>query len=163
MRAVLHKLSYQRELLETLGALFIASIIAIPIFTIFYIAFTADDNIWPHLASTVLPGYITTTFIVLVGISVITVFIGVGLAWIITVYEFPMRRVMEWLCLIPLAMPAYIVAYAYGDLLDYTGFVQSSMRLIFGWARSKIIGSQAYILRVAQFLLCHLYFILMYI
>ena len=137
MRAILHKLSYQRELLETLGALFVASIIAIPILTIFYIAFSADDNIWPHLASTVLPGYITTTFIVLLGISVITVFIGVGLAWIITVYEFPMRRVMEWLCLIPLAMPAYIVAYAYGDLLDYTGFVQSNMRLIFGWSSIK--------------------------
>ncbi|MEC7927799.1 MAG: hypothetical protein VX162_00610, partial [Pseudomonadota bacterium] len=109
MRSILHKFSYQRELLETLGAIFVASIIAIPILTIFYIAFSADDNIWPHLASTVLPGYITTTFIVLLGISVITVFIGVGLAWIITVYEFPMRRVMEWLCLIPLAMPAYIV------------------------------------------------------
>ncbi len=133
MRAMINKLTYQRELLETLGALFVASIIAIPILTIFYIAFSADKNIWPHLSSTVLPGYITTTSIVLAGISIITVLIGVGLAWIVTVYEFPMRRTMEWLCLIPLAMPAYIVAYAYGDLLDYTGFVQSNLRFIFGW------------------------------
>ncbi len=135
MRAMINKLSYpyQRELLETLGALFVASIIAIPILTIFYIAFSADENIWPHLSSTVLPGYVTTTSIVLAGISTITVLIGVGLAWIVTVYEFPMRRTMEWLCLIPLAMPAYIVAYAYGDLLDYTGFVQSNLRFIFGW------------------------------
>tara|TARA_Y100000768_G_scaffold388728_1_gene386494 strand:- start:1974 stop:3620 length:1647 start_codon:yes stop_codon:yes gene_type:complete len=130
---MINKLTYQRELLETLGALFVASIIAIPILTIFYIAFSADKNIWPHLSSTVLPGYITTTSIVLAGISIITVLIGVGLAWIVTVYEFPMRRTMEWLCLIPLAMPAYIVAYAYGDLLDYTGFVQSNLRFIFGW------------------------------
>tara|TARA_X000000950_G_scaffold283222_1_gene383593 strand:+ start:2385 stop:3866 length:1482 start_codon:yes stop_codon:yes gene_type:complete len=78
-----------------------------------------------------------TTFLVLAGTSIITVFIGVGLAWIVTVYEFPMRRVMEWLCLIPLAMPAYIVAYAYGDLLDYTGFIQSSLRFIFGWNSIK--------------------------
>ena len=133
MRAMINKLTYQRELLETLGALFVASIIAIPILTIFYIAFSADKNIWPHLSSTVLPGYIITTSIVLAGISIITVLIGVGLAWIVTVYEFPMRRTMEWLCLIPLAMPAYIVAYAYGDLLDYTGFVQSNLRFIFGW------------------------------
>ena len=133
MRAMINKLTYQRELLETLGALFVASIIAIPILTIFYIAFSADKNIWPHLSSTVLPGYITTTSIVLAGISIITVLIGVGLAWIVTVYEFPMRRTMEWLCLIPLAMPAYIVAYAYGDLLDYTGFVQTNLRFIFGW------------------------------
>tara|TARA_B100000941_G_scaffold33331_1_gene19908 strand:+ start:1806 stop:3452 length:1647 start_codon:yes stop_codon:yes gene_type:complete len=132
-----NKLSYQRELLETLGALFVASIIAIPILTIFYMAFSADKNIWPHLSSTVLPGYVTTTSIVLAGISTITVFTGVGLAWIVTVYEFPMRRTMEWLCLIPLAMPAYIVAYAYGDLLDYTGFVQSSLRSIFGWGSIK--------------------------
>lgn len=132
-----NKLSYQRELLETLGALFVASIIAIPILTIFYIAFSADKNIWPHLSSTVLPGYVITTSIVLAGISTITVVTGVGLAWIVTVYEFPMRRTMEWLCLIPLAMPAYIVAYAYGDLLDYTGFVQSSLRSIFGWGSIK--------------------------
>ena len=137
MRMTINKFAYQREFLETLGALFVASIIAIPILTIFYIAFSADDNIWPHLSSTVLPGYIMTTFLVLVGTSIITVFIGVGLAWIVTVYEFPMRRVMEWLCLIPLAMPAYIVAYAYGDLLDYTGFIQSSLRFIFGWNSIK--------------------------
>ena len=137
MRAMINKLSYQRELLETLGALFVASIIAIPILTIFYIAFSADKNIWPHLSSTVLPGYVTTTSIVLAGISTITVVTGVGLAWIVTVYEFPMRRTMEWLCLIPLAMPAYIVAYAYGELLDYTGFVQSSLRFIFGWGSIK--------------------------
>ena len=137
MRAMINKLSYQRELLETLGALFVAAIIAIPILTIFYMAFSADKNIWPHLSSTVLPGYVTTTSIVLAGISTITVFTGVGLAWIVTVYEFPMRRTMEWLCLIPLAMPAYIVAYAYGDLLDYTGFVQSSLRSIFGWGSIK--------------------------
>ena len=137
MRAMINKLSYQRELLETLGALFVASIIAIPILTIFYIAFSADKNIWPHLSSTVLPGYVTTTSIVLAGISIITVVTGVGLAWIVTVYEFPMRRTMEWLCLIPLAMPAYIVAYAYGELLDYTGFVQSSLRFIFGWGSIK--------------------------
>ena len=133
MRAMINKITYQRELLETLGALFVASIIAIPILTIFYIAFSADKNIWPHLSSTVLPGYIITTSIVLAGISIITILIGVGLAWIVTVYEFPMRRTMEWLCLIPLAMPAYIVAYAYGDLLDYTGFVQTNLRFIFGW------------------------------
>ncbi len=137
MRSTIKKFAYQREFLETLGALFVASIIAIPILTIFYIAFSADDNIWPHLSSTVLPGYIMTTFLVLAGTSIITVFIGVGLAWIVTVYEFPMRRVMEWLCLIPLAMPAYIVAYAYGDLLDYTGFIQSSLRFIFGWNSIK--------------------------
>ena len=137
MRAMINKLSYQRELLETLGALFVASIIAIPILTIFYMAFSADKNIWPHLSSTVLPGYVITTSIVLAGISTITVVTGVGLAWIVTVYEFPMRRTMEWLCLIPLAMPAYIVAYAYGDLLDYTGFVQSSLRSIFGWGSIK--------------------------
>ena len=137
MRSTINKFAYQREFLETLGALFVASIIAIPILTIFYIAFSADDNIWPHLSSTVLPGYIMTTFLVLAGTSIITVFIGVGLAWIVTVYEFPMRRVMEWLCLIPLAMPAYIVAYAYGDLLDYTGFIQSSLRFIFGWNSIK--------------------------
>jgi iron(III) transport system permease protein len=137
MRAIFNKFSYQKEFLETLGALFVASIIAIPILAIFYIAFSADDNIWTHLASTVLPGYIITTVIVISGVSIITLLIGVSLAWIITVYEFPFRRIMEWLCLLPLAMPAYIVAYTYGDFLDYTGFVQSNLRFLFGWDSIK--------------------------
>ena len=110
-----------KELLESLGALFIAAIIAIPILTIFYMALSSEKNIWPHLSSTVLPGYIITTLIVLFGVGLITLVIGIGLAWIVTVYNFPFRRILEWLCLIPLAMPTYIIAYTYGEIFDYPG------------------------------------------
>ena len=126
-----------KELLESLGALFIAAIIAIPILTIFYMALSSEKNIWPHLSSTVLPGYITTTLIVLFGVGLITLVLGIGLAWIVTVYNFPFRRILEWLCLIPLAMPTYIIAYTYGEIFDYPGFLQSSLRFIFGWQSYK--------------------------
>jgi iron(III) transport system permease protein len=126
-----------KELLESLGALFIAAIIAIPILTIFYMALSSEKNIWPHLSSTVLPGYIITTLIVLFGVGLITLVIGIGLAWIVTVYNFPFRRILEWLCLIPLAMPTYIIAYTYGEIFDYPGFLQSSLRFIFGWQSYK--------------------------
>lgn len=126
-----------KELLESLGALFIAVIIAIPILTIFYMALSSEKNIWPHLSSTVLPGYIITTLIVLFGVGLITLVIGIGLAWIVTVYNFPFRRILEWLCLIPLAMPTYIIAYTYGEIFDYPGFLQSSLRFIFGWQSYK--------------------------
>ena len=126
-----------KELLESLGALFIAAIIAIPILTIFYMALSSEKNIWPHLSSTVLPGYIVTTLIVLFGVGLITLVIGIGLAWIVTVYNFPFRRILEWLCLIPLAMPTYIIAYTYGEIFDYPGFLQSSLRFIFGWQSYK--------------------------
>ena len=126
-----------KELLESLGALFIAAIIAIPILTIFYMALSSEKNIWPHLSSTVLPGYIITTLIVLFGVGLITLVLGIGLAWIVTVYNFPFRRILEWLCLIPLAMPTYIIAYTYGEIFDYPGFLQSSLRFIFGWQSYK--------------------------
>ncbi|MDG2187903.1 MAG: iron ABC transporter permease [Hyphomicrobiales bacterium] len=137
MKIIIHRYVHLKELLESLGALFIASIIAIPILTIFYMALSSEKNIWPHLSSTVLPGYIITTLIVLSGVGVITLIIGIGLAWVITVYDFPMRRTLEWLCLIPLAMPTYIIAYTYGEIFDYPGFLQSALRFIFGWQSSK--------------------------
>jgi len=112
---------------------FLVIILIIPIISIVFVAFSADENIWPHLISTVLPDYILTTMLILMGVSFLTFLIGTGLAWIITIYEFPFRKIFEWLCLLPLAMPTYIIAYSYGELLDYTGVVQSSLRQIFGW------------------------------
>jgi len=131
---VLHR---KKELLNIIGALFVALVVALPIIAIFYLALTPEKNIWPHLISTVLPGYITTTLGLLFGVGLISFIIGVGSAWIITIYEFPFRSKLEWLLLIPLAMPTYIIAYSYGELFDYSGPIQTYMRSIFNWNNSK--------------------------
>lgn len=117
----------------TLGSLLIALIVLLPIFAVFYLAMFPTENIWPHLISTVLPGYIKNTLWLMLGVCVGTFIIGTGTAWLVTMCRFPGRRIFEWALLIPLAMPAYVVAYVYTDLLNFSGPVQSLLRETFGW------------------------------
>jgi iron(III) transport system permease protein len=67
------------------------------------------------------------------GVGLLSLLIGTGTAWLVTMYRFPGRRVFEWLLLLPLAVPTYIIAYSYLELLDYSGIVQSGLRELFGW------------------------------
>lgn len=118
----------------TISTVIIAVFAMAPIVAVLYLAFTPTDNIWPHLASTVLPGYITTTLTLMLGVGVGALLIGVGSAWVVTMCRFPGRGVFEWAMLLPLAMPAYIIAYIYTDILEYSGPVQSMLRGMFGWS-----------------------------
>ena len=117
----------------TFGSLLIALIVLLPIFAVFYLAMFPTENIWPHLISTVLPGYIKNTLWLMLGVCIGTFIIGTGTAWLVTMCRFPGRRFFEWALLIPLAMPAYVVAYVYTDLLNFSGPVQSMLRETFGW------------------------------
>lgn len=90
---------------------------------------------WAHLASTVLPDYIVTTLVLCAGVAVGVSLLGVGSAWLVTRHEFPGRRIFEWALVLPLAMPAYVMAYTYTDLLQYVGPVQTALREAFGWTR----------------------------
>src|SRR5690242_1086168 len=74
-------------------------------------------DVWPHLLSNVLPRATWNTLLLLGGVGTITGIVGCGTAWLVTAYDFPLRRQMEWALLLPLAVPTYIVAYAYLDLL----------------------------------------------
>jgi iron(III) transport system permease protein len=116
-----------------LSAGLIALAIALPILTILFLSFNSQENIWPHLLSTVLPGYVWRTLVLLIGVGFLTFVIGTATAWLVTMREFPMRRIMQWACLMPLAMPTYIVSYTYVDFLNYAGPLQSWLRGIVGW------------------------------
>jgi iron(III) transport system permease protein len=89
---------------------------------------------WQHLAQTVLPAYAANTLIMLVGVGAGTIALGVTGAWLVTTYEFPGRRVFEWALILPLAMPAYVIAFVYTDLLQFVGPVQSWLRGVMGWS-----------------------------
>ncbi|MEO8297973.1 MAG: iron ABC transporter permease [Burkholderiales bacterium] len=91
---------------------------------------------WAHLAQTVLPDYIASTLWLCLGVGLGVAALGVGSAWLVTRYEFPGRRHFEWALVLPLAMPAYVMAYAYTDLLQYVGPVQTALRQAFGWRRA---------------------------
>ena len=121
----------------TLAAFAGALAVALPIGTALWLAFTANENVWPHLMATVLPGYIVTTLILLAGVAVGTIVIGVGTAWLVTMCAFPGRALLGWALMLPLAAPTYVVAYLYTGLLDYAGPVQRTIRSLFGFATMR--------------------------
>jgi len=91
---------------------------------------------WSHLASTVLGDYVLTTLWLCLGVGMGVAALGVGSAWLVARYEFVGRRHFEWALVLPLAMPAYVAAYTYTDLLQYVGPVQTALRQAFGWSRA---------------------------
>ena len=115
------------------GALAVALLVASPVLAIVVIALTSTGDVWGHLVSTVLPGYAATTAQLMLGVGIVTFAVGTGSAWLVTMYAFPGRRVVDWLLMLPLAMPTYIIAYAYVDILSYSGGLQSALRAAFGW------------------------------
>ena len=117
----------------TLGTVLVAVAASIPIAAVIGLALTPGESVWGHLASTVLPLYIRTTLLLMVGVGLGTLVIGAGTAWLVTMCRFPGRRIFEWALLLPLAIPAYVVAYVYTDLLEYAGPVQEAVRASFGW------------------------------
>ena len=112
-------------------------LIIAPVLAIFYSAILGDTSLWPHLLSTVLPRYIFNTIVLMLGVGVLSLLFGVSSAWVISRYNFPGRAIFEWALLLPAAVPAYIIAYTYTDLLEYAGPVQNFLREIFGWTSSK--------------------------
>ncbi len=113
----------------------IALVIATPILFVFSSIFTNSGAVWQHLATTVLGDYIVNScwLMLLVGIGVCL--IGVGTAWLVTMCRFWGSSWLRWGLLLPLAAPAYLLAYSYTALLDYFGPVQTGLRNLFGWTR----------------------------
>lgn len=111
----------------------IATLLALPVVVIAVYILLGSWDVWSHLAATVLPEYISNSLWLTLGVSFGTLVIGTGTAWLTVMCEFPGRRLFSWLLLVPLAMPAYIIAYTYTGLLDYAGPIQSALRTWFGW------------------------------
>ncbi|MFZ4639417.1 MAG: ABC transporter permease [Nodosilinea sp.] len=114
----------------------IALAMMVPVVMIGASLFTQSSHSWYHLASTVLPEYIGNSLILMVGVGIGVLAIGVSTAWLVTSCQFPGGRWFEWLLLLPLAAPTYILAYLYTDTLEYFGPVQTLLRGIFGWQRA---------------------------
>lgn len=103
-------------------------VLALPIFVVLSHVFLGDLSVWQHLANTVLWDYVQNSLILMVGVALGVLLLGVPTAWLTSVCEFPGRRWFAWILLLPLAVPAYIIAYTYTGVLDYAGPVQSLIR-----------------------------------
>ena len=88
---------------------------------------------WQHLVATVLPEYILNSLWLCIGVGCGVGLVGVATAWLTAMHDFPGRRIFEWALVLPLAMPAYVMAYVYTDLLQFVGPVQTGLRETFGW------------------------------
>ena len=109
----------------------------VPLVALVILSLKPTIDVWVHLISTVLPKAVSTTVLLMIGVGIVTAILGVGTAWLVTMCKFPGRSIFDWALLIPLAVPTYIVAYAYVDILDFTGPVQSFIRAIFGFENSR--------------------------
>jgi len=89
-------------------------------------------DLWQHLIAYVLPGAVRDTLVLLAGVGLVTVAIGTAAAWLVTAYDFPGRRAIDWALLLPLAVPTYVIAYAYLDILHPIGPVQTALRALVG-------------------------------
>jgi iron(III) transport system permease protein len=121
----------------SVAALLISLIAAAPILAIGVLAARSSGDTWPHLIANVLPGALRRTLGLMVGVGTLTLLTGTGTAWLVTMYRFPLRRQFEWLLLLPLAMPTYIIAFCYLELFDYSGVVQTGLRALFGFRNAQ--------------------------
>lgn len=117
----------------TLGLTAIALILLLPVAIILMGLLTSSSDAWGHLMATVLPMYIRNTLGLMVGVGIGVLLIGVSTAWLVSTCQFWGRSWFEWLLLLPLAAPTYVLAYVYTDTLDYFGPVQTTLRGLFGW------------------------------
>ena len=115
-------------------ALLLAALIVLPVAAIVLLAVSSTNNEWPHLVSSVLPVTAWSTLLLVTGTAAVTLTIGTATAWLVTMYRFPGRTLLDRLLVLPLAIPTYIVAYCYVEILDYGGPVQSAVRAAGGYA-----------------------------
>ena len=110
----------------------VALVVATPILVVLSSLATPSLDVWSHLWQTQLLGLIGNTLALIAGVGVGVALIGTGLAWLVTMYRFPGQAAFEWLLILPLAVPAYVIGFVFLAIFDYPGPVQSWLRHAFG-------------------------------
>ncbi len=115
------------------GLFLLALVLSLPVLTVIAYLFQPSGENWVHLKQTVLPEYLANSAWLALGVGIGVLLIGVSTAWLTAMCRFPGKRFFSWALLLPLAMPAYIIAYTYTGLLDFAGPVQGWLRAQTGW------------------------------
>ena len=115
------------------GIVMAALLFSIPVLTIAGFVFEPSNDNWQHLKDTVLAEYLSNSALLVLGVSIGTLLIGVSTAWLTALCQFPGKKLFVWLLLLPLAMPAYIIAYTYTGMFDFAGPIQTQLREWTGW------------------------------
>ncbi|HQX05547.1 MAG TPA: iron ABC transporter permease [Zoogloea sp.] len=118
------------------SAFVVALLAGLPIASVgFNLLLGGTSGTWAHLASTVLPEYVLNSLALCAGVGLGVAIIGIATAWLTAMHDFPGRRIFEWALVLPLAVPAYVMAYVYTDFLQFVGPVQTALRDFFEWRR----------------------------
>ncbi|MGN5171215.1 ABC transporter permease [Aeromonas sp. 102P] len=141
------------------GSWAIALLLGLPVIALLFSAFSAEGELFRHLADTVLLDYLGNTLGLVVGVVLLSLLFGVPTAWLVAMCQVPGRRALQWALMLPMAMPSYIVAYVYTDLLDYSGPLQAGLRALFGWNNPadywfpaiRSLGGAAWVLALVLF------------
>ncbi|MBL0567050.1 ABC transporter permease [Aeromonas veronii] len=142
-----------------IGSWAIALLLGLPVIALLFSAFSAEGELFRHLADTVLLDYLGNTLGLVVGVVLLSLLFGVPTAWLVAMCQVPGRRALQWALMLPMAMPSYIVAYVYTDLLDYSGPLQAGLRALFGWNNPadywfpaiRSLGGAAWVLALVLF------------
>ena len=110
----------------------ICGVLLMPIVALVFLAWGETGGLMQHLFATVLGRYFLNTMVLMAGVAVIALFFGVSSAWVVSRYQFPGRSILEWMLVLPAAVPAYIIAYTYTDFFEYAGPVQTALRDLLG-------------------------------
>ncbi len=119
-----------------LTSFFMLCIVASCIAIIFPL-FEATNEVWTHIKNYLLLDYISTTVIICIFVALFSIFLGSAAAYMVTIYDFPLRTFFSWAFILPLAIPPYIAAYTYAGMLSYTGSIQYFMRNTLGIEQSN--------------------------
>ncbi len=115
----------------------VAALVGLPVASVLANIFSGGTgDTWAHLAATVLPDYVSNTLWLCLGVGFGVVVLGVATAWLTAMHDFPGRRFFEWGLVLPLAVPAYVLAYVYTDFLQFVGPLQTWLRDTFGWSKA---------------------------
>ena len=121
----------------SLGVVALCALILGPVLAVLLAAFGDSGGLWTHLFNTVLGRYVGNTLVLMAGVGLVAVGFGVSTAWVVSRYDFIGRPMLEWMLLLPAAIPAYIIAYSYTEFFEYAGPVQSGLRSLFGWTTPR--------------------------
>ena len=114
----------------------LAVLVALPVLAVGANLFAGGTGeTWGHLMATVLPEYVANSVWLCLGVGIGVASMGTGAAWLVALNDFPGRRIAEWALLLPMAMPAYVLAYTYTDFLQFVGPLQTGLRESFGWQK----------------------------
>jgi iron(III) transport system permease protein len=115
----------------------VVAVVLLPVVTLFAVAASGTSSEWPHLIRNVVPQAVSTTLILLALVALCTSVTGVVTAWAINSFEFPFRRTLSWVLVLPMAIPPYLAAYAFTEFFGYTGPIQTALRAVAGFESAR--------------------------